>query len=191
MISYLRKYATVIGFIIFLGFMVPISIPMINIFGASTKISFLTPIQPFTAVFLHLNGMHWLTNSIYLLIIMWCDSINKQQLSHPILGIIMIGALDNLFAIVATLAYNLPTMVIIGASGGIFGLLGYVLINNLITLYYKPRNKNIYIALILLLTVIYVVLTSNPNITSNIVHLTGLTIGSIAAIYKWQTKKTA
>lgn len=191
MISYLRKYTTIIGFIIFLGLLTPISVPMMNIFGASTKISFLTPIQPLTAVFLHLNIMHWLTNSIYLLIIMWGDSLNKKQLEHPVITLIAIGFLANLFAIVATLSYNLPTMIIIGASGGIFGLLGYVFINNLITLYYKHHKKELYLSIPLLLIVTYVLLEGNPNITSNIVHLTGLTIGTILAIYDWQTKKTA
>lgn len=191
MTLYLKRYTTVIGFIIFLGLLTPLSVPMMNIFGASTKINVLTPLQPFTAIFLHLNMTHWLTNSIYLLIIMWGDSLNKNELSHPVLAILFIGYLDNLFAIVATLSYNLPTMIIIGASGGIFGLLGYVFVNNIITIIYKPYLKKTYISVILLLTVVYTVLDGNPNITSNIIHLAGITIGAIYAIYAWQTKKTA
>lgn len=118
----------------------------------------------------------------YLGVILYINHKTDNPIKAPLRHLLIIGIFANSLALLGTIAYNLPQTYLIGASGGIFGLLGYTLPNLAIRFYHKPKDfKNIlYIATLIFL--MYSVFDANDNLTSNLTHISGIVVGLIYAI---------
>lgn len=169
-------------FAIITGVITPFSKMFIPFFAVNTNINILTTIQPFTALFLHYNWMHWFMNMFYLGTILHINHKTDNPIQSPLRHLFIIGILANSLALLGTIAYNLPQTYLIGASGGIFGLLGYTLPNLLIRLYKKPKDFKNILYIIILIFLMYSVFDANPNLTSNLTHISGIVVGLIYAI---------
>lgn len=178
----LTSKSSLLIFAIFTGVITPFSKMFIPFFAVNTNINILTIIQPFTALFLHYNWLHWLTNMFYLGVILYINHKTDNPIHAPLKHLFIIGTLANALALLGTIAYNLPQTYLIGASGGIFGLLGYTLPNLLIRLYKKPKDLKNILYIIILIFLMYSVFDANSNLTSNLTHISGIVVGLIYAI---------
>lgn len=178
----LTSKSSLLIFAIFTGIITPFSKMFIPFFAVNTDINILTIIQPFTALFLHYNWMHWFMNMFYLGTILYINHKTDNPIQSPLKHLFIIGILANALALLGTIAYNLPQTYLIGASGGIFGLLGYTLPNLLIRFYKKPKDLKNILYIIILIFLMYSVFDANPNLTSNLTHISGIVVGLIYAI---------
>lgn len=126
-----------------------------------------------TSMFAHYSLMHFLLNMIILMLLSHVLSDTFSPMTY-LTTFFLSGILGN------SLGYIIePNVVSLGASGGIFGLIGLLLIGSLQTKRY-PSLNNLF-GWIFGTSVVFVILTFLSDITNDISHIVGFIVGVLIA----------
>ncbi len=124
-----------------------------------------------SAIFIHANIIHLITNVVALLI---TDSILSASAEIRGKDEVVVFMVSGIVGNLATVAL-LPTVSSLGASGAIFGLLAYATINE----FRRSRSLTLLMLLVFVFVISSIPIAGYPNIVA---HLAGLMTGIIFGI---------
>ncbi|MCO4327905.1 rhomboid family intramembrane serine protease [Staphylococcus agnetis] len=127
------------------------------------------------SMFIHYNLMHVMVNMAIL--VMLSRMITHYFSPMTYLGVYLFsGIIGNI--ITKDFA---PNIVSLGASGGIYGLIGLLLLSALIKKKYPDLNDMFLIILVMAIT--FVVLSFLSPISNNISHIAGMSVGVVLGLF--------
>lgn len=150
-----------------------------NLFVLAAPIS-VEPWTILTSIYAHASIGHLLANSLVLLIAGVAVERRTTWLRFH-LFFLTVGAVAGITQIVVRSLLGSPTAVL-GASGAVFGLVGYLLAGNVVTTSLLERlslSPRLQVALFAAVAVVVTVLTGRPGVAL-IAHFTGFFCGLLA-----------
>lgn len=140
-------------------------------------------VRPWTllvSVYAHAGVAHLVSNAVVLLLVgLAVERVTTKWRFHAFFA--GVGMLAGLTQVVVTDLVG-PATPVLGASGAVFGLLGYLLAGNPVTdtvLGWLPLSGRARVALLLVLAAGATLLTAGPGVAL-VAHFTGLVLGALA-----------
>jgi len=139
-----------------------------------------SPLTILTSIYAHASLGHLIANSIVLLLAGLALERRTTWLRFH-LYFIAVGALAGVAQVVVTGLVG-PATAVLGASGAVFGLVGYLLAGNAVTTTLRQRlrlSPRVQVAIYAVAAVAVTLLTGQPGVAL-VAHFTGLFVGLVA-----------